>query len=65
LQSYLFVSGSQPGQWDCRSQDWQDHWTDEAERYCWNDYLSIVENLPTDMAVTDPSKRRTGMGSCW
>jgi hypothetical protein len=55
LQSYVFVSGSQPGQWDCRSQDWRVHWTDDPERYCWNDYLSIVDNLPTVVTVTDPA----------
>jgi hypothetical protein len=55
LQSYVFVSGSQPGQWDCTSPNWQDHWTDDGERYCWNDYLSIVDHLPTDVTVTDPA----------
>ena len=38
LQSYVFVTGDRKGRWRCNARHWQDHWTDDAERYCWNDY---------------------------
>ena len=55
LQSYVLVDGAVPGKWDCTSPDWHAHWTYDAERYCWNDYLSIVKSIPPNVVVTDPA----------
>jgi hypothetical protein len=54
LQSYLLVTGTRAGLWDCRSTDWRDHWTTDAERYCYSDYLRILNAIPSDVIVTDP-----------
>jgi hypothetical protein len=54
LQSYVLVTGSQPGLWDCTSPDWRAHWTTDAERYCWNDYQQILDAIPAGLKVTDP-----------
>ena len=54
LQSYVFVTGDRKGQWRCRARHWQDHWTDNAERYCWNDYRRILDAIPSRVRVTDP-----------
>jgi len=54
LQSYVFVTGDRKGQWRCRARHWQDHWTDDAERYCWNDYRRILNAIPSRVRVTDP-----------
>ncbi len=32
LQSYLLVTGSRAGLWDCTSPDWRQHWTYDTER---------------------------------
>jgi hypothetical protein len=54
LQSYLLVTGYRPGLWDCRADDWHDHWTTDAERYCYRDYLQILNAIPGTVTVTDP-----------
>jgi hypothetical protein len=54
LQSYVLVTGHQPGLWDCTSADWRAHWTTDAERYCWNDYQRILDAIPESVKVTDP-----------
>ena len=54
LQSYLLVTGSRAGLWDCTSPNWQDHWTTDAERYCWNDYQTILNSIPSAVTTTDP-----------
>ena len=61
LQAYLLVTGSRPGLWDCTSPDWSQHWTYDTERYCWNDYLSVVSTLPPGVTVTDPAS----VGAAW
>ena len=61
LQVYLFVTGYEPGQWDCTRSSWTDHWTDDTERYCWNDFLSVISALPAGAFVTDPAT----VGSDW
>jgi hypothetical protein len=61
LQAYVLVTGSQPGQWDCTSAQPSEHWTDDTERYCWNDYLTILRAIPQGMTVTDAS----GVASAW
>jgi len=50
----VFVTGDRKGQWRCRARHWQDHWTDDAERYCWNDYRRILDAIPSRVRVTDP-----------
>ncbi len=54
LQSYVFVTGDRRGHWRCNARHWQDHWTDDAERYCWNDYRRILSAIPSRVRVTDP-----------
>lgn len=54
LQTYLLVTGSRPGLWDCTAPNWQDHWSNDAERYCWNDYQHILDAIPSGVVVTDP-----------
>lgn len=54
LQSYVFVTGDRKGHWRCNARHWQYHWTDDAERYCWNDYRRILNAIPSDVRVTDP-----------
>jgi hypothetical protein len=54
IQSYLLVTGYRAGLWDCRASDWHDHWTTDVERYCYNDYLQILNAIPSTVKVTDP-----------
>jgi hypothetical protein len=54
LQSYLLVRGSRSGMWDCTSSDWHRHWTDDFERYCYSDYLAVLNGIPASVVVTDP-----------
>jgi len=54
LQSYVFVTGSRAGQWDCTSPDWRLHWSSDVERYCWVDYLRILDAIPDRVNVVDP-----------
>jgi hypothetical protein len=56
MQSYVFVDGYRAKQWDCRSSDPKLHWTADVERYCWSDYLKILDALTSrpDIVVTDP-----------
>jgi hypothetical protein len=61
LQSYLLVTGARPGLWDCTSPDWRQHWTYDTERYCWEDYVSVVSAIPAGVTVTDPAS----VGAAW
>jgi len=54
VQVYVLVTGFRAGQWDCRSSNWQDHWTSDYERYCWSDYLKVLDRIPAGVQVTDP-----------
>jgi hypothetical protein len=54
VQSYVFVTGSRPGMWNCTGSSWRSHWTMDVERYCWNDYQSILDAIPATATVTDP-----------
>jgi hypothetical protein len=40
--------------WNCTGSDWRSHWTMDVERYCWNDYQSILDAIPAAATVTDP-----------
>ena len=61
LQAYVLVTGSRPGLWDCTAPDWRDHWTADWERYCWSDYLRILDATPAGAIVTDPKT----VGQAW
>ena len=54
LQSYVLVTGDRPGAWHCTGADWRQHWTNDAERYCWSDYQTIIGSIPSSVTVTDP-----------
>jgi len=54
LQAYVLVTGSRAGKWDCTSADWRLHWSDDPERYCWSDYLRILDQIPGHVGVVDP-----------
>ena len=56
LQAYRFVVGSHGTfpTWDCRSTDPRAHWTSQTELYCWNDYLAVLDKVPSTALVTDP-----------
>jgi hypothetical protein len=61
LQAYLLVWGKSPAysvspiRWDCTSPDPRLHWTNDNERYCWNDYKAIVSAIAArGVSVTDP-----------
>jgi hypothetical protein len=60
IQVYLLVTGRSPAYktnptaWDCTSADPRQHWTNDNERYCWNDYQRIVRAIPSTALVTDP-----------
>jgi peptidoglycan/xylan/chitin deacetylase (PgdA/CDA1 family) len=62
MQHYRFVKGTVAGHWDCRGTDWRQHWTDSAEQYCWNDYLSVLDRIPQSTVVTDPKTVATAWG---
>jgi hypothetical protein len=60
LQGYILVTGTSPAytnnpiRWDCTSTDPKLHWTNDIERYCWNDFQAIVKAVPATVTVTDP-----------
>lgn len=62
IQAFLLVRGTNPAysanpnRWDCTASDPRLHWTNDNERYCYNDWQKIVQairNRP-DIVVTDP-----------
>lgn len=62
LQAYVLVTGSRDGLWDCTSPNWQDHWTDDAERYCWTDYQRVLDAIGANDVVTDPKSVAVAWG---
>jgi hypothetical protein len=60
LQAYLLVTGKSPPyttsttRWDCTAADPRLHWSNDNERYCWSDYQTIVNAIPSAVVVTDP-----------
>jgi len=61
LQSYMLVTGKNPPyvhngtRWDCTSPDPGLHWTNDVERYCYNDFQQVVRAIARDnIVVTDP-----------
>lgn len=55
LQSYVLVSGSQSGSWNCNGPV-TTHWSTDAERYCWNDYKQILATIPTARIIVTDAK---------
>ncbi len=62
LQAYVLVTGrspaytSSPIRWDCRSVNVSRHWTNDNERYCYQDWQAIVRAIDAKpgVVVTDP-----------
>jgi hypothetical protein len=60
VQVYRLVTGSKlsgKSQWDCTATNWRAHWTagvDPTELYCWKDYLSALNHIPSGVITTDP-----------
>jgi hypothetical protein len=54
LQWYILVDGAREGYWDCTSPDWRAHWAMDAERYCYADFLRVLDAIPPTAVVTDP-----------
>jgi hypothetical protein len=60
IQAYVLVTGRNPPyatnqtRWDCTSADPRQHWTNDNERYCWNDFRRILQAVPSSGIVTDP-----------
>lgn len=64
-QFFRFVEGSRltgDVQWDCTSPDWRQHWTNRAEMYCFDDFLSAFDDLPADVTVVSPAQVATEIG---
>jgi hypothetical protein len=67
VQFYRFVVGSRDDAtdptfaWDCTSPYVNQHWTSKAEIYCWEDYKSALDQIPSNVIVTDP----VGVGRAW
>ena len=68
IQVYLLVTGKSPTYrtnataWDCTSTDSKKHWTNDNERYCWNDFQKILRYIPEGAVVTDPLTVATALG---
>ena len=61
LQAYLLVTGKSPpytaskDQWDCTSSDPADHWSNDAERYCYSDFQEVMQALyDSGITITQP-----------
>jgi len=61
LQSYILVTGKNPPyaqngtRWNCNSSDPDLHWTNDVERYCYNDFQQVVRAIKArGITVTDP-----------
>ena len=62
LQAYVLVTGKNPPythngtRWNCTSANPDLHWTNDVERYCYNDWRQIVHAVKArgNIVVTDP-----------
>jgi hypothetical protein len=61
LQSYILVTGKNPPyadngtRWNCTSPDPDLHWTNDVERYCYNDFQQVVQAVKArGIIVADP-----------
>lgn len=63
LQSYILVTGKNPPyvhngtRWNCSSSNPDRHWTNDVERYCYNDFQQVMRAIKArGITVTDPLK---------
>lgn len=61
LQSYILVTGKNPPyahngtRWNCTSPNPDLHWTNDVERYCYNDFQQVMQAIKArGIVVTDP-----------
>jgi hypothetical protein len=62
LETFILVKGKSPSYlhskvaWDCTAADPRLHWTNDNERYCYNDWQAVVQALGgvQGITVTDP-----------
>jgi hypothetical protein len=62
LQAYVLVTGKNPPythngtRWNCTSTNPDLHWTNDVERYCYNDWKRVVKAIKArgNIIVTDP-----------
>lgn len=58
LQFHLLVEGSRTtgagARWDCSSPDWRQHWSTVDDFYCWADFESALNAIPSTVALADP-----------
>jgi hypothetical protein len=61
LQSYILVTGKNPRythngtRWNCSSSNPDLHWTNDVERYCYNDFQQVAQAIKArGITVTDP-----------
>jgi hypothetical protein len=57
-QFYKMVTGASlttSPAWDCTNSNWQEHWTNEPESYCINDFDQAISTIPASAVVTDPA----------
>ena len=62
LQAYILVTGKNPQythngtRWNCTSTNPDRHWTNDVERYCYNDWQQVVKAIKArgNIIVTDP-----------
>jgi hypothetical protein len=61
LQSYILVTGKNPPytsngtRWNCNSSNPDLHWTNDVERYCYNDFQRVVQAIKArGITVADP-----------
>jgi hypothetical protein len=73
LQFYVLVNGTNPTyttnntKWDCTSPNSADHWTNDAERYCFSDFQTIMQAIAAKQAAgqlvtADPATISTVFG---
>jgi hypothetical protein len=62
FQAFILVTGKSPAyatapiRWDCTSSNVRMHWTNDNERYCYQDWQSVIAAIPSvpGVIVTDP-----------
>jgi hypothetical protein len=66
VQLYRFAVGANTTgstlQWDCRSPDWHDHWTNNSELYCWQDYLQALNTIGKSVVTINPARVAVAWG---
>ena len=70
FQAYILVTGKSPAYthstiaWDCTSANPAQHWTNDNERWCYNDYQAVIAAIHAKpgVTVTDPLTVGTAFG---